>query len=221
MVADALETIPSELAEQLENIAIIVQDWPTEQQLDGRQRHLARAVRRNRPHPSLTTRLRGGDARPHHDLPRPALLAGARRRRSRAQGARHGAPRGRSLLRLVGSAVARARVGMTRCVVWTLGADRPGIAAAVTGPLLELGGNLEDCSMTILSGQFAMVLVVERAGRGRSWPRSKRHWPGRRRRWISGSRCDRSVSRPALRRPARAAWCPSTAPTIPGSCTGS
>jgi glycine cleavage system transcriptional repressor len=52
-------------------------------------------------------------------------------------------------------------VGVNRCVVWTLGADRPGIAAAITGPLLELGGNLEDCSMTILSGQFAMVLVVE------------------------------------------------------------
>jgi glycine cleavage system transcriptional repressor len=50
---------------------------------------------------------------------------------------------------------------MKRCVVWTLGADRPGIAAAITGPLLELGGNLEDCSMTILSGQFAMVLVAE------------------------------------------------------------
>jgi glycine cleavage system transcriptional repressor len=48
-----------------------------------------------------------------------------------------------------------------RGVVWTLGADRPGIAAAITGPLLELGVNLEDCSMTILSGQFAMVLVVE------------------------------------------------------------
>jgi len=52
-------------------------------------------------------------------------------------------------------------LGVTRGVVWTLGADRPGIAAAITGPLLELGGNLEDCSMTILSGQFAMVLVVE------------------------------------------------------------
>lgn len=50
---------------------------------------------------------------------------------------------------------------MKRGVVWTLGADRPGIAAAITGPLFELGGNLEDCSMTILSGQFAMVLVVE------------------------------------------------------------
>jgi glycine cleavage system transcriptional repressor len=53
---------------------------------------------------------------------------------------------------------------MTRVVVWTLGEDRPGIAAAITGPLFELGGNLEDCSMTILSGQFAMVLVVALPG---------------------------------------------------------
>ncbi len=52
-------------------------------------------------------------------------------------------------------------MGVNRAVVWTLGADRPGIAAAITGPLFEEGCNLEDCSMTILSGQFAMVLVVE------------------------------------------------------------
>ena len=37
LVADALESIPPELAEQLENIAVIVQDWPTEQQLHGRR----------------------------------------------------------------------------------------------------------------------------------------------------------------------------------------
>ena len=37
MVADALESIPAELVEQLENIAVIVQDWPTEQQLNGRR----------------------------------------------------------------------------------------------------------------------------------------------------------------------------------------
>jgi predicted Zn-dependent protease with MMP-like domain len=37
MVADALESIPAELGEQLENIAVIVQDWPTEQQLNGRR----------------------------------------------------------------------------------------------------------------------------------------------------------------------------------------
>jgi glycine cleavage system transcriptional repressor len=52
-------------------------------------------------------------------------------------------------------------VGVNRAVVWTLGADRPGIAAAITGPLFDRGCNLEDTSMTILSGQFAMVLVVE------------------------------------------------------------
>jgi glycine cleavage system transcriptional repressor len=41
-----------------------------------------------------------------------------------------------------------------------VGADRPGIVAGVTGPLVELGCNLEDTSMTILRGRFAMVLVV-------------------------------------------------------------
>ncbi|MCZ7525138.1 MAG: ACT domain-containing protein [Acidimicrobiia bacterium] len=48
-----------------------------------------------------------------------------------------------------------------RFAVWALGVDRPGIVAAVTGALFEQGGNLSDCSMTILSGHFAMVLVVE------------------------------------------------------------
>jgi len=50
---------------------------------------------------------------------------------------------------------------MARFAVWALGADRPGIVAAVTGVVLDQGGNLADCSMTILAGQFAMVLVVE------------------------------------------------------------
>lgn len=50
---------------------------------------------------------------------------------------------------------------MTRFAVWTLGADRPGIVAGVTGALFEQGCNLADCSMTILAGNFAMVLIVE------------------------------------------------------------
>lgn len=50
---------------------------------------------------------------------------------------------------------------MGKFAVWALGADRPGIVAAVTGAVLERGGNLADCSMTILAGQFAMVLVVD------------------------------------------------------------
>ena len=48
-----------------------------------------------------------------------------------------------------------------RVGVWALGTDRPGIVAAITGAVMESGGNLADTSMTILSGQFAMVLVVD------------------------------------------------------------
>ena len=49
---------------------------------------------------------------------------------------------------------------MNRWVVFALGADRPGIVAAVTDALAMHGANLEDCAMSQLSGQFAMVLVV-------------------------------------------------------------
>jgi glycine cleavage system transcriptional repressor len=45
--------------------------------------------------------------------------------------------------------------------VWALGADRPGIVAAVTGVLYHKGCNLKDCSMTILSRHFTMMLLVE------------------------------------------------------------
>jgi glycine cleavage system transcriptional repressor len=41
-----------------------------------------------------------------------------------------------------------------------VGADRPGIVAAVTGVLVEHGCNLEDTSMTILRGHFAMMLIA-------------------------------------------------------------
>ncbi|MHB8680879.1 MAG: glycine cleavage system transcriptional repressor [Acidimicrobiales bacterium] len=41
-----------------------------------------------------------------------------------------------------------------------VGADRPGIVAAVSGALVALGGNLEDSTMTILQGHFAILLVV-------------------------------------------------------------
>lgn len=44
--------------------------------------------------------------------------------------------------------------------VSAVGADRPGIVAAVTGALVETGCNIEDSSMTILRGHFAMMLVV-------------------------------------------------------------
>lgn len=44
--------------------------------------------------------------------------------------------------------------------VTAVGADRPGIVAAVTGALFEHGGNIEDSRMAILGGHFAMMLIV-------------------------------------------------------------
>jgi glycine cleavage system transcriptional repressor len=49
---------------------------------------------------------------------------------------------------------------MNALAVTAIGADRPGIVAAVTGVLLDEGCNLQDTAMSILRGQFAMVLVV-------------------------------------------------------------
>ena len=48
----------------------------------------------------------------------------------------------------------------TSLAVTAIGADRPGIVAAVTGALVASGCNLEDTSMSILRGHFAMVLIV-------------------------------------------------------------
>ena len=50
---------------------------------------------------------------------------------------------------------------MTRHAITVLGHDRPGIIAETTGRLARLGLNLEDSTMTLLRGQFAMVLVCE------------------------------------------------------------
>ena len=50
---------------------------------------------------------------------------------------------------------------MTTLSVSAIGADRPGIVAGVTGVLVEQGCNLEDTSMTILRGHFAMTMVVD------------------------------------------------------------
>jgi glycine cleavage system transcriptional repressor len=45
--------------------------------------------------------------------------------------------------------------------VTAVGRDRPGIVAAISGVLLELGGNIEDSRMSILRGHFAVMLIVE------------------------------------------------------------
>jgi glycine cleavage system transcriptional repressor len=49
---------------------------------------------------------------------------------------------------------------MAEYMVTAVGADRPGIVAAVTTPLAALGCNLADCSSTILRGHFAMMVVI-------------------------------------------------------------
>jgi glycine cleavage system transcriptional repressor len=49
---------------------------------------------------------------------------------------------------------------MPHFAVSAVGVDRPGIVAAVTGALVEQGCNLEDTSMSILRGHFAMMLLV-------------------------------------------------------------
>ena len=49
---------------------------------------------------------------------------------------------------------------MSLFAVSCVGSDRPGIVAAVTAVLVDHGCNLEDSSMSILRGHFAMMLVV-------------------------------------------------------------
>lgn len=49
---------------------------------------------------------------------------------------------------------------MRHFALTAVGGDRPGIVAGVTGRLVDLGCNLEDTSMTILRGRFAMVMVL-------------------------------------------------------------
>lgn len=44
--------------------------------------------------------------------------------------------------------------------VTAVGADRPGIVAAVTEVLFDVGANIEDSRMATLGGHFAMMLIV-------------------------------------------------------------
>lgn len=44
--------------------------------------------------------------------------------------------------------------------ITAIGTDRPGIVAAVAEVLRDRGLNVEDSAMTVLGGQFAMVLLV-------------------------------------------------------------
>ena len=55
---------------------------------------------------------------------------------------------------------------MSLLAISAIGADRPGIVAALTRVLYDHGANLEDTSMTILRGHFAMTLIVAADGDG-------------------------------------------------------
>ena len=48
---------------------------------------------------------------------------------------------------------------MTLQAITVIGHDRPGIIAEATGALVDLGLNLEDSTMTLLRGHFAMMLI--------------------------------------------------------------
>lgn len=51
---------------------------------------------------------------------------------------------------------------MNRFVIITAaGPDRPGIVAGITRVLYKTGCNIEDTSMTLLRGEFAMMLIVK------------------------------------------------------------
>jgi glycine cleavage system transcriptional repressor len=50
---------------------------------------------------------------------------------------------------------------MPLLAVTVLGHDRPGIIAETTGVLADLGLNIEDSTMTLLRGHFAMTLVTD------------------------------------------------------------
>jgi glycine cleavage system transcriptional repressor len=49
---------------------------------------------------------------------------------------------------------------MTHMALTAVGTDRPGIVAALTGALYDLGCNIEDADSTVLRGVFAVTLVV-------------------------------------------------------------
>lgn len=49
---------------------------------------------------------------------------------------------------------------MKKILITVSGKDQPGIIAKVSGLLFARGCNLEDVSMTILEGQFAMMMTV-------------------------------------------------------------
>ena len=55
---------------------------------------------------------------------------------------------------------------MTLHAITVLGHDRPGIIAETTAALAGLGLNIEDSTMTLLRGHFAMMLITDGSSAG-------------------------------------------------------
>lgn len=49
---------------------------------------------------------------------------------------------------------------MKKQIVTVIGADSPGILAAVSGIISDAGGNIEDISQTILQNEFAGIFII-------------------------------------------------------------
>ena len=50
---------------------------------------------------------------------------------------------------------------MAKAVISTIGHDRPGLVADITAIATELALNIEDSRMTVLGGEFAVLMAVE------------------------------------------------------------
>lgn len=61
---------------------------------------------------------------------------------------------------------AAGETASNRAIITVLGADRPGIVAAVAGALSEREANILDISQTILQGTFTMTMLVDLASAG-------------------------------------------------------
>jgi glycine cleavage system transcriptional repressor len=81
-----------------------------------------------------------------------------------------------------------------RFIMTAFGKDRPGIAADVSEILYENGCNLEDTSMTLLAGEFTLILLFT-AGR-RTWqahcPKPAAAWNRKKAFPLSSARWNRS-----------------------------
>ncbi len=50
---------------------------------------------------------------------------------------------------------------MTKAVISTIGHDRPGLVSDISAVATDLGLNIEDSRMTVLGGEFAVLMAVE------------------------------------------------------------